>query len=81
MSIFDSLNNTQQIPQSNPLQGTPFGNMMTFMNQLNQFRQGFSGNAQQMTQQLLQSGKISQDVYNQKYQLAQQIYGMLTGRF
>lgn len=73
MSIFDSLNNTQQIPQGNPLQGTPLGNMMTFMNQLNQFRQGFSGNAQQMTQQLLQSGKISQEQYNQAFQQAQYI--------
>ena len=80
MSIFDSLNN-QQISRSNPFQGTPFGNAMNFMNQLNQFKQTFNGNAQQMTQQLLQSGQIPQDVYNQKFQLAQQIYGMLTGKF
>lgn len=78
MSVFNSLGNGQ--PQGNPFQGTPFGNAMDFMNQLNQFRQAFNGNAQQMAQQLLQSGKVSQDTYNQKYQLAQQIYSMLTGR-
>lgn len=78
MSVFNSLGNGQQ--QADPLQGTPFGNMMNFMKQLNQLQQTFSGNPQQTVQQLLQSGKVSQDTYNQKYQLAQQIYSMLTGK-
>lgn len=81
MSVFNSLGNGNGPYRNDPLQGTPFGNMMNFLTELNQFRQGLSGNAQQMAQQLLQSGKVPQDVYNQKFQLAQQIYELIKGRF
>ena len=62
---------------SNIFQGTPFGNMMNFMNQLNQFRSTFNGNPQQAVQELLNSGKISQNDYNQAVQKANQIMHMM----
>lgn len=61
----------------NPLQGTPFGNMMNFMQSFNQFRQSFQGDPKQQVQQLLNSGRMSQDQFNQLQQMAQQIQGMM----
>lgn len=49
-------------------------NMM--MQQFMQFKQNFRGNAQQQIQQMLNSGKISQEQYNQAVQQAQQMRGM-----
>lgn len=49
-------------------------NMM--MQQFMQFKQNFRGNAQQQIQQMLNSGKISQEQYNQAVQYAQQMRGM-----
>lgn len=49
-------------------------NMM--MQQFMQFKQNFRGNAQQQIQQMLNSGKISQEQYNQTVQRAQQMRGM-----
>ena len=51
----------------------PFGNMMNFMNQFNQFRSNLSGNPQQMVQQMLQSGQMSQEQFNQLSGMANQI--------
>ena len=65
----------------NQMGGSPMGNMMNLFNQLNQFRQTISGNPQQMAQQMLQSGSVSQERYNNAYQQAQQIYQMLCGKF
>ena len=56
----------------------PFGNMQDMMQRLNQFRQSFTGDAKQQVQQLLNSGKMSQNQYNQLSQLATQIQNMLT---
>lgn len=55
-----------------------FGNMQNFMNQFNQFEQNFGKheNPQAMVQQLLDSGKMSQDQFNQLSQMANQIMGM-----
>lgn len=51
-----------------------FGNMQNFMNQFNQFRQNMNNqNPQQMVQQLLDSGKMSQQQFNQISRLANQI--------
>lgn len=51
----------------------PFGNMMNFLNSFNQFRQNFNGNPQQMVQNLISSGQMSQDQYNQLSNMANQI--------
>lgn len=65
----------------------PLFNMMGGMNPMNmlmqrlqQFRQMFTGDPRQQIQQLMNSGKVSQDTYNQAYQQAQQIQRMLSGR-
>ena len=64
---------------NNPGGSNPFANIMNIMQQVNQLRQTFSGNPQQMAQNLLQSGRVSQDVYNQKYQQAMQLFQMMKG--
>lgn len=52
-----------------------FGGMQNFMNQFNQFKQNFPGNQnpQQMVQQLLDSGRMSQQQFNELSQMANQI--------
>ena len=42
-----------------------------------QFKQTFSGDPQAQVQQLLNSGKVTQDQYNQAVQTAQQLSRML----
>jgi len=49
------------------------GNMLQ---RFQQFRQNFHGNPQQQVQQLLNSGKVSQQQYNQAVQIAQQFQRM-----
>lgn len=56
----------------------PFGNIQDMMGKLNQFRQSFQGDPKQQVQQLLNSGKMSQNQYNQLSQMATQIQNMLT---
>ena len=51
----------------------PFGGMMNFMNQFNQFRSGIQGNPQQMVQNMLQNGQMSQEQFNQLSNMANQI--------
>ena len=65
--LFDMLGGQQSI---NP--------MTNLVNQLNQFRQSFSGDPKQQVQQLLNSGRMSQNQYNQLSQMATQIQNMLT---
>lgn len=55
----------------------PLGNMQNFMSRLNQFRQTFQGDPKQQVQQLLNSGRMSQNQYNQLSQIATQIQNML----
>ena len=63
----------------NMLSGQQQMNPMTnLVNQLNQFRQSFSGDPKQQVQQLLNSGRMSQNQYNQLSQMATQIQNMLT---
>jgi len=69
--LFNILNGGMQ-PQN------PIMNMIT---QLNQFRQTFQGNPKQQVQQLLNSGKMSQEQFNQLSQIATQIQNMMNNRF
>ena len=59
---------------SNPLydqfNNRPTGDMLT---QFNRFRQNFRGNPQQMIQQMLNTGQISQDQLNMAMQKANQL--------
>lgn len=59
----------------------PQNSMMNMLAQLNQFRQTFQGNPKQQVQQLLNSGKMSQEQFNQLSQMATQIQNMMTNRF
>ena len=48
--------------------------LMRFMN----FRNSFQGNPQQMVQQMLQSGQVTPQQYQNAVQMAQQLAGMFT---
>ena len=67
---------------NNPLVGGApqigaMGNMQQIMQRFEQFRKTFSGNPQQQVQQLLNSGRVSQQAYNNAYQMAQQFQRMM----
>lgn len=49
------------------------GPMTELMQRFNQFRQMFQGDPRQQVQQMLQSGKVTQEQYNQAVQMAQQV--------
>lgn len=59
----------QQMNNANGMQG--------LVKQFQQFKQSFTGNPQQQVQQLLNSGKVSQEQYNRAVQMAQQLQQML----
>ena len=64
---------------SNPLFGM-FGNqtmMNPVMQRFQQFQRMFSGDPRQKVQELLNSGKVSQEQYNRAAQLAQQMQRMM----
>lgn len=52
-------------------------NNMDFMQRFNQFRQTITGDPRQQVQQLLNSGRVTQDDYNRAVRLAQQIQRMM----
>lgn len=64
---------------SNPLfQMLGGGNPMNgLLQRFQQFQQSFKGDPRQQVQQLLNSGKVSQQQYNQAVQMAQQLQKML----
>lgn len=47
--------------------------------QLMQFRQNFKGDPQAQIQQMMNTGRISQQQYNQAFQMAQQLQKMIKG--
>lgn len=59
----------------------PQNPMLNMITQLNRFRQTFQGNPKQQVQQLLNSGKMSQEQFNQLSQMATQIQNMMNNRF
>lgn len=69
--LYNTLNNN-----SNNLLG-PFGNMQNFVQRLNQFSQTIQSDPKQQVQQLLNSGRMSQQQYNQLSQVATQIQKMM----
>lgn len=60
----------QLFQQFGQLQQTSNNN---FMEHFMQFRNNFQGNPQQIVQQMLNSGRITQEQYNQAVQTAQQM--------
>ncbi len=69
-SLYNVLGNNSSLP-------APFNNMQNFVQKLNNFRQTFQGDPRQQVQQLLNSGQMSQQQYNQLSQMATQIQNML----
>lgn len=64
--------NPSQNQPWNTFSNSPFGNMMNMMAQFNQFRQNFRGDPKQKVQELLNSGQMSQQQFDQLSQIAQQ---------
>ena len=60
--IFDQM-------QTNPMQ--------PILNRLNQFKKTLTGDPRQQVQQLLNSGRVSQQQYNQAVKMANQIQRMI----
>ena len=66
-SIYNLLNNNNY----------NFQNPQFLINQFNEFRKTLQGNPQEMVQQLLQNGSMSQSQYNQYRQMAQRFKQIL----
>lgn len=49
----------------------------SIIQQFNQFRQNFKGDPRQQVQQLLNSGRVSQEQYNRAVRMANQLQQML----
>lgn len=49
------------------------------MSRLNQFRNALQGNPQAQIQKMLNSGRITQEQYNQAYKMAQELQKMIKG--
>lgn len=63
---------------NNQAQG-PFNNMSNVINQFNQFQSTFQGDPKQKVQELLNSGQMSQEQFNQLSSMAQ-VFQTLLGR-
>ena len=48
-------------------------NMISMIQRFNQFKQNFQGNPQQQVQQMLNSGKITQEQYNKAVEMAKNL--------
>ena len=59
----------------NPLYGQM--NQGNIIQRFQQFQRMFRGNPQEQVQQLLNSGKVSQEQYNKAVQMANQLRGVL----
>ena len=58
----------------------PFQQMQGMMQKFQQFQRMFQGDPKQQVQQLLNSGRVSQDQYNRAVQMAQQLQRMMGGK-
>lgn len=61
----------------NDFNPNPMSQMGNFINQFNQFRSTFSGNPEAQVKQMLQSGRMSQEQFQQLSQMANQIMPLL----
>lgn len=62
---------------SNPLYEAMNNNQNDIVHRFQQFKQSFKGNPQQQIQQMLNSGRITQQQYNQAVQKAQTLAKLL----
>lgn len=68
-SLFQALNGNMNM-----------GNVGNFMTQLQQFQRTLQGDPRQQIQQMLNTGQISQQQFNQAAQMATQIQRMMGGK-
>lgn len=61
----------------NPFMNTVGGNMPPMLQQFMQFKNNFQGDPRSQVQSLLNSGRISQEQYNQAVQMANQLMHMM----
>lgn len=61
----------------NSQMNNPMSYMMNMMQQFNRFRDSFTGDPKQQVQELLNSGRMSQDQYNQLAGMANSFMQML----
>ncbi len=59
------------------MNGDALGNMMNLINQFNQFKNNFNGDARAEVQKLLNSGQMTQQQLNQLQNMARQLQGFL----
>lgn len=59
------------------MNNSPFGNIFNLINQYNQFKNSFQGDPKAQVQQLLNSGKMSQEQLNQLQSWAKQLQSIL----
>lgn len=68
--LFNALGGGGQLP-------APFGNVQNMMQQFQQFRQQFRGDPRQQVQELLNSGRMTQDQYSKLQGMANQFMRFL----
>ena len=77
-TLYDAFNGPGQIPQQSQMQPVPIPNQNgNFFAQLLQFARTFNGNPEQVGRNLLQTGQMSQQEFNQFSQQASQIQAMM----
>ena len=62
---------------SNPIYGLLNGQQNNMLAQFQKFKQSFNGDPNQTINQMLQSGKVTQEQVNRATQIANQMKGML----
>lgn len=62
----------------NAMQGNPFGNIQNMMNQIQNLKKQFSGrNPQDIINQMIQSGQITNEQVQQAQKTAEQFRGLI----
>ena len=64
---------------ANPLYQVMANNQNNILSRLNQFSNSLKGDPKQQVQELLNSGRISQDQYNMAVQMANQLMKIIRG--
>ena len=64
---------------SNPLYQAMGNNQNNILSRFNQFKNNFKGDPKQQVQELLNSGRITQDQYNRAVQMANQLQRIING--
>lgn len=69
-ALYQQLQQTRSAMPGNP-------DIQNIIKQFQQFKKNFSGDPQQLIQQLLNSGKVSQQQYDQAVQMAKTLQNMM----